>query len=59
MTEKAFQDFYADDMSHCYGCGRLNPDGLQIKSYGRAMKACAVSSRGPITPPFRGMSMAG
>ena len=33
MTEKAFQDFYADDMSHCYGCGRLNPDGLQIKSY--------------------------
>jgi acyl-coenzyme A thioesterase PaaI-like protein len=33
MTEKAFQDFYADDMSHCYGCGRLNPDGLQIKSF--------------------------
>jgi acyl-coenzyme A thioesterase PaaI-like protein len=33
MTAKAFQDFYADDMSHCYGCGRLNPDGLQIKSY--------------------------
>lgn len=33
MTKKAFQDFYADDMSHCYGCGRLNPEGLQIKSY--------------------------
>ncbi len=30
---KAFQDFYSDDISHCYGCGRLNQNGLQIKSY--------------------------
>jgi acyl-coenzyme A thioesterase PaaI-like protein len=30
---KAFQDHYPDDLSHCYGCGRLNPHGLQIKSY--------------------------
>ncbi len=33
MTEKAFQDHYPDDMSHCYGCGRLNDYGHQIKSY--------------------------
>jgi acyl-coenzyme A thioesterase PaaI-like protein len=33
MSDKAFQDFYPDDLSHCYGCGRLNPHGLQIKSY--------------------------
>jgi acyl-coenzyme A thioesterase PaaI-like protein len=33
MTAKAFQDYYPDDLSHCYGCGRLNPEGLQIKSY--------------------------
>ncbi len=33
MTEKAFQDYYPDHLSHCYGCGRLNEDGLQIKSY--------------------------
>ncbi len=33
MTEKAFQDYYPDDTSHCYGCGRLNDEGLQIKSY--------------------------
>ena len=32
MTSKAFQDNYPDDLSHCYGCGRLNPRGLQIKS---------------------------
>jgi acyl-coenzyme A thioesterase PaaI-like protein len=32
MTQKAFQDYYPDDLSHCYGCGRLNTHGLQIKS---------------------------
>ena len=33
MNQKAFQDYYPDDLSHCYGCGRLNEFGLQIKSY--------------------------
>jgi len=33
MTKKAFQDYYPDYFSHCYGCGRLNEHGLQIKSY--------------------------
>ena len=33
MSEVAFQDSYPDELSHCYGCGRLNPDGLQLKSY--------------------------
>jgi acyl-coenzyme A thioesterase PaaI-like protein len=33
MTEKAFQDYYPDHLSLCYGCGRLNEHGLQIKSY--------------------------
>jgi acyl-coenzyme A thioesterase PaaI-like protein len=28
----AVQDRYPDDFAHCYGCGRLNPRGLQIKS---------------------------
>lgn len=32
MDDKAFQDFYPDDVSHCYGCGRLNADGLHIRS---------------------------
>lgn len=30
---KAFQDYYSDAVSYCYGCGRLNEQGLQIKSY--------------------------
>lgn len=33
MTGKAFQDFYPDGYSHCYGCGRLNEKGMHIKSY--------------------------
>jgi len=32
MEEKAFQDYYPDELSHCYGCGRLNEHGHQIKS---------------------------
>lgn len=33
MSEKSFQDYYAEDVSHCYGCGRLNEEGLHIRSY--------------------------
>ena len=33
MNQKAFQHYYPDEVSHCYGCGRLNKHGLQIKSY--------------------------
>ena len=33
MNRKAFQDYYPDNFSQCYGCGRLNDKGLQIKSY--------------------------
>jgi uncharacterized protein (TIGR00369 family) len=30
---KAFQDYYPEELSHCYGCGRNNPQGHQLKSY--------------------------
>jgi len=33
MEKKAFQDYYPDNMAYCYGCGRMNEFGLQIKSY--------------------------
>jgi acyl-coenzyme A thioesterase PaaI-like protein len=32
-SEPSFQDLYVADYAHCYGCGRLNPDGLQIKTH--------------------------
>ncbi len=30
---KAFQDYYPDNVAHCYGCGSNNPHGHQIKTY--------------------------
>ncbi len=30
----AVQDFYPDDVAHCYGCGRLNPSGLHLRTRG-------------------------
>ncbi len=33
MNLKAIQDYYPDELSYCYGCGRLNEHGHQIKSY--------------------------
>ncbi len=33
MSSRAFQDHYRDEHSTCYGCGRLNENGLKIKSF--------------------------
>lgn len=33
MSVKAIQDHYPDDVAHCYGCGRLNEYGHQLKTY--------------------------
>jgi len=42
MEQKAFQDYYPDELSYCYGCGRLNEHGLQIKSYWDGEETVAV-----------------
>jgi acyl-coenzyme A thioesterase PaaI-like protein len=31
-SERAIQDYYAEDFAHCYGCGRLNHDGLHVRT---------------------------
>ena len=33
MNQKSFQDYYPDYLAQCYGCGRLNEQGHQIKSF--------------------------
>lgn len=30
---KAFQDYYPENVAHCYGCGSLNDHGHRIKTY--------------------------
>ena len=32
-NEPAIQDLYPDDFAHCFGCGRHNPNGHQLKSF--------------------------
>jgi acyl-coenzyme A thioesterase PaaI-like protein len=33
VAAPAFQDVFSGDLSHCFGCGCNNEQGLQIKSY--------------------------
>jgi acyl-coenzyme A thioesterase PaaI-like protein len=45
-SQVAFQDYYSDATSYCYGCGRLNEQGLQIKSFWEGEEAvCAFQPR--------------
>ena len=30
---KSFQDYYPEDLSHCYGCGSLNEHGYRINTF--------------------------
>ncbi len=32
MTSPVFQDHYPENVAHCYGCGRLNEQGHQIRT---------------------------
>ncbi|XVX21084.1 PaaI family thioesterase [Actinomycetota bacterium] len=32
MDNDVFQHHYPEDVSHCYGCGRLNDQGLHVQS---------------------------
>jgi acyl-coenzyme A thioesterase PaaI-like protein len=45
--QKAFQDYYPDDLSHCYGCGRMNQHGHRIKSYWEGEESVAVFNPEP------------
>jgi acyl-coenzyme A thioesterase PaaI-like protein len=47
MNEKAFQDYYPDELNHCYGCGRLNEHGLKLKSYWDGEETVAVFTPQP------------
>lgn len=42
MEPRAIQDYYPDVLSHCYGCGRFNEHGLQIKSHRAGDETVAI-----------------
>ena len=47
MNQKAFQEYYPDELSYCYGCGRLNEHGLQLKSYWDGEETVAIFNPRP------------
>ena len=47
----AFQDYYPDRFSHCYGCGSSNPHGHHLKSYWDGDETIA---RFTVRPEFSG-----
>jgi len=59
MSDKAFQDCYSDAVSHCYCCGRLNADGLQIKSRWDGDESVCLFSPRPYHTAFPGIVYGG
>src|SRR5438270_1723101 len=43
----ALQDHYPDDFAHCYGCGRLNAQGLHIRTEWRDGEGVATFAPRP------------
>lgn len=42
MEQQAIQDRYPDELSHCYGCGRLNEHGLRLRSFWAGEETVAI-----------------
>jgi len=47
MNNDAFQDHYPDELAHCFGCGRLNEHGHQLKSHWDGEETVAVFTPEP------------
>ncbi len=47
MHERSFQDYYPPELSHCYGCGRLNEQGYHIRSFWDGEESVAVFTPRP------------
>jgi len=47
MSNPAIQDLYPEDFAHCFGCGRNNPNGHQLKSYIEGDEVVALFTPAP------------
>ena len=59
MDQRAFQDYYPDELSHCYGCGRLNKHGLKVKSFWDGEETVALFHPQPYHMAARGFVYGG
>jgi acyl-coenzyme A thioesterase PaaI-like protein len=47
MNQKAFQDYYPDELNYCYGCGQLNDHGLKLRSHWEGEESVAIFTPRP------------
>ncbi|MCK5220389.1 MAG: PaaI family thioesterase [Candidatus Aminicenantes bacterium] len=47
MNIKSIQDYYEERFAHCYGCGRLNKDGHQFKTFWEGDETITKFTPGP------------
>ena len=59
MTDKAIQDYYPDDIAVCFGCGKLNEKGYQIKSYWEGEETVCRFQPKPYHTAFPGYAYGG
>jgi len=57
MQVKPIQDYYPDELSYCYGCGRNNEHGHHIKSYWDGDETISHFYQKNITLQFRALFM--
>ena len=54
-TGVAVQDSYPPDVAVCYGCGRLNDDGLHIRTYWDGTEGTATFQPKPFHTAITGV----
>lgn len=54
MTQKPIQEYYPDELNHCYSCGQLNEHGLQLKSFWDGEEAATIFEPKPYHTAFPG-----
>jgi hypothetical protein len=57
MNEKAFQDYYPENVSYCYGCSRQTSTVCRLKVTDK--ETVCLYTPDPTTLPYQGMSMVG
>lgn len=58
-TSKAIQDFYPEDVAVCYGCGRNNSEGLQIRTSWNGREGIFRFKPKPFHTAFPGVAYGG
>ena len=59
MRNVAVQDSYPDDVAVCYGCGRLNDDGLHIRTLWDGAEGTATFTPKPFHTAITGIVYGG